>query len=253
MHRSFQWAVLLVFVVVCSFIIKDEQNLSVVFIGDSITVGSVPRVQSPPRFAGEYLQQQRGIGKVKVANAGISGYTTFNFLPGSSTYEKVKLAADTIQANTNATLIFSIMLGTNDSAIKGPLGAPLTPANYRANLKTITDSLMARYPYCRVIINYPIWYSDSTANGHSSYLKAGQERVLLYQKQIDTLTNLYKKARPQRVFLGDKKAYQYFKENYLTDFKEQKGPSGVYYLHPNQKGDKALGEFWAKSILRSLK
>jgi lysophospholipase L1-like esterase len=183
---------------------------------------------------------------------GLSGYTTVNFLPGHPTFANVKVAADLFYADYRSILLFSIMLGANDSAIQGPAGSPVIPSDYRANLKTMADSLIAAYPNCKIVINYPIWYSEKTHNRGASYLIEGQKRVILYQKEIDTLVDLYQGLKPGHVFMGDKKAYTYFKKNFLTDLNEQTGPDGIYYLHPNEKGDRALAGFWCKAILKAL-
>lgn len=234
-----------------AFAIKPEHDLNIVFIGDSITAGAVPYKITPGDCAADYLRQVADIKKLQTANLGISGFTTLNFLPGQDSFTKIKGAADNFIAQSSATLIFSIMLGTNDSAIKGPAGAPVSPNDFRHNLQLITDSLLAAYPNAKVIINYPIWYSDKTHN-FSIYLKEGQQRILQYHKQIDTLVSAYKQGSIQQVFRGDTIGYGYFKENYLTYYFAQTGADGIFYLHPNPAGDKKLGEFWAKAILKVI-
>ncbi|MCH5720766.1 GDSL-type esterase/lipase family protein [Niabella hibiscisoli] len=173
-------------------------------------------------------------------------------MPDAKLYTHVKTVADSFYLNREAMLIFSIMIGTNDSAVEGPNGAPVAPDQYRLNMKMIIDSLLQRYPDARVVVHYPIWYSDNTHN-RSTYMKEGQQRIVAYQPQIDKLINNYKKSHPLHVFKGDTKAHNYFKENYLTDFKPETGVDGVFYLHPNHKGDMALGEFWAKAILKAIR
>ena len=254
MRKHFFGPVLLGLLVLCSFITADKPSINVVFIGDSITQGNKILGQTPPDYTGEYLKKQKKIGNVQVANCGVSGRTTVNFLPATNTeFKKVKTAADNFYTDKKAMLIFSVLLGTNDSAIKGPLGAPVVPENYRANLKTIADSLLTAYPDCKIVINYPIWYSSNTHNGGATYMQEGQDRVRAYWPEIDGLVKLYKNTNPHQVFKGDRKAYKYFEKNYLTDFKPETGPDGTFYLHPNAKGDVALGEFWAKAILKAVK
>ena len=84
-------------------------------------------------------------------------------------------------------------------------------------------------------------------------MQQGQDRVRSYWPQIDTLVNSYKAVNPHHVFSGDKDAYPYFEKNYLTDLKPENGLDGVFYLHPNKKGDIALGGYWAKAIMKALK
>lgn len=246
------YCLLLVIVLCSAFVYRDNPQINIVFIGDSITHGTVAKDQSPPNFVGEFLKEKLG-PNIQVSNQGVSGRTTVDFLPATNTlFKKVKAAAITFYADSTAQLVFSVMLGTNDSAIQGPNGSPVSPPNYQSNLKTIADSLLAVYPNAKIVINYPIWYSDNTHN-RSTYLKEGQQRVLSYWPQIDALVKEYKKSNPHHVFAGDKKAYPYFEKNYLTDFKPENGADGVFYLHPNTKGEKALAEFWSKALLKAIK
>lgn len=251
--NKFRLACLAIGILLCSFILKEKKNIAVVFIGDSITRGSVPDSCTPPICANEFLTQKYGAGNVRVANMGRSGYTTVSFLPGGRTFNDVKKATASVFTGETTTLLFSIMLGTNDSAIEGPLGAPVSPAGYRINLQKITDSLLSIYPNCKVMIHHPIWYSELTRNKGASYLKAGQARILLYHKEIDALVAQYKQEKSQRVFLGDTDAYAYFQKHYQTDFKPETGPAGLFFLHPNPKGDKELAKFWAKRIMKIIK
>lgn len=237
----------------CSFALYKKQRINVVFIGDSITHGTMAKDQSPPLYTGEFLKQHTH-DSVQIANQGVSGFTTVDFLPVTNkSYPKVRAAANAFYMDKEAQLVFSIMLGTNDSAIKGPTGAPVAAADYRNNLKIIADSLLAAYPNCKIVLNYPIWYSDNTHNRGAAYMLEGQQRLLSYWPQIDTLVKMYKAVNPHHVYKGDQKAYKYFQQNYLTDLKAENGLDGIFYLHPNKKGDMALGELWAKAILKAVK
>ncbi|OCX53289.1 lipolytic protein G-D-S-L family [Mucilaginibacter sp. PPCGB 2223] len=238
----------------CSFALREKPSINVVFIGDSITHGTTQKDETPPNYTDSALVQSGKFKTVQVANQGISGYTTVDFLPAThKSYPKVRAAADAFYTDKQAMLVFSIMLGTNDSAIKGPTGSPVSPQDYHANLKTIADSLLAAYPTCKIVINHPIWYSNNTHNRGAAYMQEGQDRVLLYHKEIDALVKEYAKINPHHVYLGDTKGYKYFDENHLTDFKAENGLDGVFYLHPNKKGDITLGKFWCDAIIRALK
>lgn len=235
-----------------AFRLAGNNSYNIVFIGDSITEARmVPdaTTQGPAAQAAAYLT---GTGKFKnigFSNQGHSGFTTLDFLPNEhNAYPQIVKAADSFYADQSATLVFSMMLGTNDSAVKGTHGAPVSPQNYKANLKTIADSLFARYPKSKIIINEPLWYSDSTQNG-AVYLIEGRNRLASYVPQIKALVKEY----PGKMFLGDEKGYAYFSKNYLTDMHAEHGAIGKFYLHPNQKGSAALGEFWGKAIAKVLK
>ena len=110
---------------------SDNINLNIVFVGNSITYGAGlenPTREAPPVKAAIYLTGQPFIGSVKYSNQGVSGSTTVDFLPETNTlFPKVKAAADKFKDEDWATLVFSIMLGTNDSAIRGTNGCPVSP------------------------------------------------------------------------------------------------------------------------------
>ena len=231
----------------CSIYFSVKKSVNIVFIGDSITEGD-EGIKAPPVFASSFLEQQLGIGKVKFSNQGVSGTTTVDFLPSTDTYfHKIMKAADEFYANKEAALIFSIMLGTNDSAIEGPLGSPVSSASYGNNMKIIIDTLLKNYPDSKIIIHYPIWYSPNTYN-RSKYLQEGLTRLQTYFPAIDSLVKNYSGSNPGHVYTGDQYAFGYFKEHHLALMQQENGQQGIFYLHPNEKGSIELGRFWGKAI-----
>jgi lysophospholipase L1-like esterase len=235
--------------------LPPRPSLDIVFIGDSITHGSrldSPAVQAPPVWAAAFLKRRKKIGEVTYSNRGVSGFTTVDFLPATGkAFPQVMEAARNFYARQDATLVFSVMLGTNDSADDGPNGSPVAPRTYRANLKTIADSLLNAFPGCLIILNRPIWYSPTTYNG-ARYLQSGLDRLQSYFPEIDTLVGEYASARPGRVFTGDRKAFGYFRKHYRTDLGAEQGHAGTFYLHPNARGAEALGEYWGEAIEKAL-
>ena len=157
--------------------------MNIVFIGNSITQGaliSTPSHDAPPVKAALYLTKQPSVTSVKYSNQGVSGCTTTDYLPTTETlFPKAKEAADKFADETWATLVFSIMLGTNDSAITGPNGAPASPEKYEENMKAIINQLLALYPSCKIVLHRPVWYSPNTYNG-AMYLKEGLNRLQSY-------------------------------------------------------------------------
>jgi lysophospholipase L1-like esterase len=237
----------LLILAVCSFYFSVKKRINVVFIGDSITQGESAET-APPVFANAFLENKLGTGEVKFSNQGVSGCTTTDFLPSTAThFRDVAKAADDFYADKQATLIFSIMLGTNDSAIEGPLGSPVSSDSYRNNMKTIIDRLLNDYPGSKVIIHYPIWYSPNTYN-RSKYLQEGLTRLQSYFPVIEALVKDYSKTNPGQVFTGDKKAFRYFKEHHLTHMLHENGQQGIFFLHPNETGSHELGKFWGRAI-----
>ncbi|GAB3250480.1 hypothetical protein GCM10027347_08280 [Larkinella harenae] len=232
-----------------------QQKLNIVFIGNSITAGAgLPdrQTEAPPVLATAYLKQQAGIDSVTFSNQGVSGYTTVDFLPETAkAFGKVVAAADAFRNDSVGQLVFSVVLGTNDSAMQGPNGSPVSPEAYRGNLKTIADRLLADYPGCKLIIHHPIWYSPTTYN-RSKYLQEGLDRLQSYFPEIDALVAAYATTHPGRVYVGDTRGFNYFKTHHLTDFQHEKGQQGTFFLHPNKKGSATLGIFWGEAIRKAV-
>ena len=223
---------------------RKPVKVDIVFIGDSIT-----QPKTPVESAATHLKACVGIAEVRTSNQGHSGHTTLDFLsPEGKDAQGVKAAADAF-VSPDRELVFSIMLGTNDSACQGPNGAPMAPATYRANLKAITDRLLADYPSCKVVFQYPVWYSTNTYNS-SRYLAEGQKRLKSYWPEIAALVAEYDVSRPSQVFEGSRLGWEYFERNHLTDMRHENGQQGVFFLHPNEQGSKVLGRFWAEAIRR---
>lgn len=234
---------------------KENRNLDIVFIGNSITQGvqlSDPAEEAPPAYAAKYLRTINGVESVNFLNRGRSGYTTVNFLPSAGgELSKVIGAVKEFHADKTRLLVFSISLGTNDSAEEGPKGSPLWPEEYHTNMKAITDQLLADFPGCRIVYQQPIWYSTNTYN-RSRYLAAGLARLQTYFPELKTLVEEYSKTNPGQVLMGDTKAFDYFRDNYLTDLIPESGNAGTFYLHPNRKGAEVLGKFWGDGIFQAL-
>ena len=159
-------------------------------------------------------------------------------------------AADQFKDEDWATMVFSIMLGTNDSAIKGTNGCPVSPEQYYKNMSTIINKLLELYPGCKIILNRPIWYSPNTYNG-AMYLKEGLLRLQSYYPEIQKLVESYSKTNPGQVFLGDTEGFDFFKENY-DKFQHEDGNAGIFFLHPTKEGAKDLGELWGKAIYKAI-
>ena len=230
-----------------------QQPVNIVYIGNSITQGVLLQdasIEAPPAQASLYLKEKLGTD-VNFRNCGVSGMTTLNFLPVSKQqFPNVKSAADEL-SKLNGTLLFSISLGTNDSACSGTFGAPVVPEQYYTNLEAIIDELLRLYPSCQIIIQSPIWYSPNTYNG-TIYLNEGLQRLISYFPMIPQLVESYDSKNPGRVYLGDTLAFNFFKEHYKEILQPEEGNAGTFYLHPNKKGAEVLGKFWAEAILKIL-
>jgi len=232
-----------------------NSNLDIVYIGNSITQGvqlADPAEEAPPAYATKYIRTLKGVGSANFLNRGRSGYTTVNFLPiADGELSNVITAVKDFHTDKSRLLVFSIMLGTNDSAEEGPRGAPLLPEQYFINMKAITDKLIEEFPGCKIIYQQPVWYSPNTYN-RSRYLKAGLERLQSYFPELRSLVSEYSIPNPNQVYMGDTQGFDYFRENYLTEFIPEQGNAGTFYLHPNKKGAESLGKLWAEGIYSVL-
>jgi lysophospholipase L1-like esterase len=230
-----------------SYNFSTKKNIKVVFIGDSITQGEDASM-APPAITAKYLKRELVPYNVQFSNQGVSGCTTVDFLPSTSThFLNVVKAADKFYTDKNATLIFSIMLGTNDSAIEGPLGSPVSDSSYASNLKIIIDSLLSRYPLSKFVLHHPLWYSPNTHN-RSSYLQEGLSRLQTYFAVLDNLVSEYAQLHPGQVFAGDTNGFSLFKNQHEALMLPENGQDGIFFLHPNQKGAEELAKLWSNAI-----
>jgi len=231
-----------------------KHDLNIVFIGNSITHGAgLPGVtaDAPPVEVCNYLRKLPRVGVVDFSNQGYSGHTTVSFLPATALdFPKVQAATQAF-TNKNAQLVFSIVLGTNDSAIHGPRGAPVSKEDYAANLTTICQELLKEFPGCKIVIQQPIWYSPNTYNG-SMYLQEGLTRLQTYFPKIKQVVAAFAKTTPGQVFVGDTGAFKFFKGHASQYYQHENGHQGVFYLHPNKEGAVILGDYWARAIYKDL-
>ncbi|MBR3372472.1 MAG: alpha/beta hydrolase fold domain-containing protein [Bacteroidaceae bacterium] len=227
--------------------IDPKDNINLLFIGNSITYGATlgsPASQAPPILCRAMIQEATGV-TTNVYNGGNSGITTLGFLPGRTDFTMVLNSARTFVKQNGGLTYFSIMLGTNDSACSGPEGSPVSPATYAANIRKIINALIEAIPSCKIVLNYPIWYSPNTHNG-AVYLQEGLDRLHSYYPVIDEVVEEY-----DQVYAGDRGVWEYFEDN-KTLFTDEPGNSGNFCLHPNQYGAKRLAEIWSRSLLKII-
>ena len=113
-------------------------------------------------------------------------------------------------------------------------------------MQSIIEELIRRFPTCRIVLNYPIWYSSNTHNS-AQYLQEGLDRLHGYYPAIDRIVKTY----PQ-VYAGNRKAWKAMKGK-TKFFTPEQGRSGTFYLHPNVQGAERLARVWSKGILKVIK
>ena len=216
--------------------------INLVFIGNSITEGATlpnPSTQAPPFRVRSLVEKATGISTY-VHNGGHGGYTTFGFLPDRTDFLQVCAAAEQLVAEHEGPLYFSIMLGTNDSSNDPRCeGAPVSHATYTANMKAIIEAIISRFPQCKILINFPLWYSPNFNTG-PGYI--GLEHLHSFYPLIDDLVTHY-----EQVYAGDRSVWDFFEDNKALFTSETWGIT--LFVHPNLTGATRLAEIWTRSLL----
>lgn len=226
-----------------------DGGYNIIYIGNSITYGALHadrNLTAPPVVATEYVAKKMK-GEVKFNNCGRSGATTVDFLPAlKRDFRRVEKAVAALGEN-DAQFVFSVMLGTNDSASTGPTGAPVSNEDYKRNILTIVERLREMCPGAIFVLQRPVWYSPNTYNG-ARYLVAGLNRATDYVNVLVELAN-----ENSDIYLGDCDSYDLFKLEYKKYMFAEPGNAGTFYLHPNEDGAEKLGKNWAKAIVAAIK
>ena len=228
--------------------VEPNSNINLLFIGNSITAGATlsnASTQAPPILCRTLVEDATGV-TTNVYNGGHSGITTFGYMPGRDDFTRIVNSAKAFKKQNGGLIYISIMLGTNDSACSGTEGAPVNPDVYGNNMRTIINKLIDAIPTCKIILNYPIWYSPSTYNG-AKYLQEGLDRLHSYYPILDAIVAEY-----DQVYAGNRGVWEYFEDNKGL-FTRESGNAGYFYLHPNANGAKRLAEIWANSLLELIK
>lgn len=225
------------------------RTCNLIFIGNSITEGVLHADKSktaPPVAAAAYVGRMASC-EVNFRNCGRSGATTVDFLPERrADFLRVEQAVKDLCGVSDAPVVVSIMLGTNDSASFGTTGAPVSNEDYARNLETIMARIRELCPGAIFVLQRPIWYSANTYNG-TMYLVEGQKRLSGYTDVLVGLAREY-----DDVYMGDTGACDYLRDHYRKYYFAEDGNAGVFYLHPNEKGARKLGKRWARAIVGAM-
>jgi lysophospholipase L1-like esterase len=231
----------------------EGKPCNIVYIGNSITYGALhkDRIKTAPPITTSAMVAKSLGSEVEFRNCARSGATTYDFLPeGGRDWPKVAQALKEFKPKSEAgeIIVFSIMLGTNDSAIDGTTtGSPVSRADYKNNLKTIITACREVCPNAIFVLHRPIWYSPNTYNG-TMYLAAGLKRVSRYIDELIALANEF-----DYIYLGDVDGFGFFEKNHKRFHVPENGNAGTFYLHPNEKGAKHLSKFWSEAIVKAIK
>ncbi|MBQ7786717.1 MAG: SGNH/GDSL hydrolase family protein [Alistipes sp.] len=229
---------------------RKARTCNLIFIGNSITEGALhanKKKTAPPVVAANLVGNMLSMD-VHYRNCGRSGATTVDFLPEQKRdFVRVEKAIEEIKALSYAPILFSIMLGTNDSANFGPNGSPVSNEDYKKNLMTMIGRIRELCPNAIFILQRPIWYSPNTHNA-SQYLVAGQKRMVAYTDVLIEIAN-----ENDDVYLGDRDAFDYFGAKHRKYMFAEDGKAGTFYLHPNEAGARKLARYWAQAIVKVVK
>ena len=229
---------------------RKAHTCNLIFIGNSITAGALhadKNKTAPPVFTADFVGKKLSTD-VHFRNCGRSGATTVDFLPSQKRdFVRVERAIEEIKALSYEPIIFSIMLGTNDSANFGPNGSPVSNEDYKSYLMTMIGRIRELCPNAIFVLQRPIWYSPNTHNA-SQYLVAGQKRMVAYTDVLIEIAN-----ENDDIYLGDCAAFDFFGSKHSKYMFAEDGKAGVFYLHPNEAGAKKLAQFWADAIVDVVK
>lgn len=229
---------------------RKARTCNLIFIGNSITEGALhanKKKTAPPVVAANLVGNMLSMD-VHYRNCGRSGATTVDFLPEQKRdFVRVEKAIEEIKALSYAPILFSIMLGTNDSANFGPNGSPVSNEDYKKNLMTMIGRIRELCPNAIFILQRPIWYSPNTHNA-AQYLVAGQKRMVAYTDVLIEIAN-----ENEDVYLGDRDAFDYFGAKHRKYMFAEDGKAGTFYLHPNEAGARKLARYWAQAIVKVVK
>ena len=167
-----------------------------------------------------------------------------------------------VSANPTWLPVFSIMLGTNDSASAGTNNSPagtVTPAVYQAKMTALVGQFLADFPSAKVFVHAAPYYTPNTHNG-ATYEQAGLSALYSYRAAAAAAVASFATSNPKQVFVGDTYSFQYYAQNYAAELQaDTSGPNGVFYLHPSGSagsngfvGTQSLGEMHAQAIAQGL-
>ena len=229
---------------------KEKKTYNIVFVGNSITQGVLHADRTktaPPVFAAEMICKALS-SDVNFRNVGRAGATTFDWLPEAKRYFPIieKSVAELKAENPDAPFVFPIMLGTHDSASKGPTGCPVKNEDYKANLLTMIAKIREMCPGAIFVLQQPIWYSPNTYNG-AVYLLDGLKRMMGYTPTLVEIAN-----ENGDIYMGDTESFEFFHKNYEKYLIAEPGYAGTFYLHPHEAGAKKLAKFWTAAIVKAI-
>ena len=242
---------LLITALLVSICAWSQQEYNIVFIGNSITYGAThqtPQKTNPVISCAKYLKGQ-GLA-VHTKNMGKSGKTSHDFLPGRKGYWPAtkKAAAELAEAYPNGQMVFSIMLGTNDAAIR-PKKSCWNSDVFRNSMTTIIDSLQMLYPQAVFVLHQDPYFSPNVEKESGTKM---DETCLKQLRDYWTVDQQLAKER-QNVFTGSDEIYAFFEQNHQEMMTPEEGLKGTFYLHPNAKGASELGKLWGKALFEILK
>lgn len=213
--------------------------IGVICIGDSITAGSyLPAGAAlPPSDMQGALTAIWGGRTVALANAGISGTATADWLPGVG--GRLAGAVSAGAALSPPATIASIMLGANDANILGGSfagGGPVSAATYGSNIAAICANLISNG--YTVILHYPTYQAPGAFGGTWNQLSTGLTQA--YQAQIQSLVN------GTTIRLGDTTMYGWSMDN---------NANTAYFIdgvHSAAAGASVIGSAWGQAIGAAL-
>lgn len=202
-------------------VFNDTDEISILFIGDSIFNGAGAGVSRKPSvWIGRDLQKGSGGYPVRVLNVATNGTTTTDWAVAGGAYISAKASL----AAQSGPKYMMINLGVNDSKVSGRL----TKAQFKANISAMCADAVASS--IKVILVPPTYFSTTSSPFDASSITFVQDYGTAMSELVNNST----------IFLAGSTGFAYFQNN----------PSSLAAdaLHPNDTGNTA----WAAILTTDI-
>lgn len=215
---------------------RSQNNINLLFIGDSITYGQGTTnisLYAPGIIASQLLPTLLG-GNLSITSVqqGVPGSTVVGWVPGGGNYNTAIAAATAAFIPGNAAYAH-IMLGTNDANANGAGQSGVSKSLYKSGMKSLINGLLGA-GYAGVFLSFSPFVAYRA--GYTAQQVADRDNQMLdYQNAIMELCN------NRTIILCDTFDYTYGQNH-----------TGEYFdgVHPDNTHSTSMGWLWATGMWR---